>query len=375
MHVTIAAMRRVFILFCAALCACKHTTVQTRVLHVRVVAGPEFRQRPNWQDVITSRVQGVAGLLKPFDLALEVGTPSEWNPDPQMAPELKRREMGGLPSDGSWILLGVLSSAQDTGEPGIVASFDSRVIVYDIPSKSEAENQAAVAHLFGHIFGAWHSPDPKSIMHLPPGQDFDANAKQVLALTRSMDFRNGVNGLPQTTTDQISKLWADSKADLSTNPFYDYYQHQGFELLNTGRVEQAIEPLSRAVEIKADDRNSRFALATANMAMKRFLAAVSDYRKILEADPKNVAALNGLGGALLQSGQSAEAVDAFRKAVQLVPANKVVRVNLGVALIKSPGHLDEGIAELRDVLKTSPDDANVKAVLTAALDAKGKGRK
>ena len=91
--------------------------------------------------------------------------------------------MAGSQNDGSWIFLGFTVPPQGAVEPGIAVPFDARILMFDYPDRTEEENAANLAHELTHAFGAWHSSDPRSVMHLPPGTDFDPTAAACLRLT------------------------------------------------------------------------------------------------------------------------------------------------------------------------------------------------
>jgi tetratricopeptide (TPR) repeat protein len=369
-------MRRLLLLGAIALCACHRGSDHPRVLRVLVAADPAFRERSNWRDVIASRVHAVSNLYDTaFGISLEVADVSEWAPEAELPPELKRRQLTGYNPDGKALFLGFAAPAGDDAEPGVAVPFDPRMLVFDFPAKTEQQNEAALAHLLAHMFGAWHSPDASSLLHLPPGASFDSSAREAIPLTSAGDFHSGATGLTHETADRIAKLWSASKSDAASNPLFDSYMHMGHELLNTGHADQAIEPLFRAIQLAPGDVNAHYMLGAADMILKRFAASAIEFRKVLDLNPRQVSAWNNLGGALLQSGQAAEAVTAFRKALEIGSPNQTIRANIGAALVRTPGHLDEGIAELREVLRADPNEESAKVALTAALEAKEKGRK
>lgn len=371
-----APMRRLPVLaVMIALCACRNANEHPRVLRLLVAADPAFRARANWRDVITSRVRAVSDIYSSaFGISLEVAGVSEWNPGAELQAEQKRRELTGYNSDGNAIFLGIGAPVGEGPEPGAAVAFDPRVLVFDFPAKNEQQNSNGLAHELAHAFAAWHSAEDQSVLHLPPGSSFDRIAADCIRLTRAVDFRQSI-GASQEVIDKVAKLWAASNSDPNLNPIFDSYMHSALELLNTGHVDQGIEPLSRAIQLAPGNVNAHYMLASSNMVLKHFAAAAIEFRKVVELSPKNLTAWNNLGGSLLQSGQPEEAIPAFRKALELGPNNPVVRANIGAALVRTPGRLEEGIAELRDVLRTDPGQANAQTALTAALEAKQKGRK
>ena len=369
-------MRRLLLLVAIALCSCHHVTQQSRVVRLLVAADPVFRARPNWRDLIASRVRAVSEIYSPFGIGLEVADVSEWNPNPKLSLEQKRRGLSGFNSDGNAIFLGIAAPPPgDSLEPGLAVAFDARLLVFDFPSKTEEQNQALLTHELAHVFAAWHSPESSSVLHLPPGSSFDSNARESIQLTRAMDFRTGMAGLSRETLDRVEKLWSASKSDPGLNPLLDADMHTALELLNMGHAEEGIEALARALELSPGNVNAHYMLASAELSLRHYAAAAGEFHKVVELSPRNVSAWNSLGGALMQNGQSAEAIPAFRKALEMDASNQTIRANVAAALVRTPGHLEEGISELREVLRGSPNEENLKIALTAALQAKQNGRK
>lgn len=81
--------------------------------------------------------------------------------------------------------------------------------------------------------------------------------------------------------------------------------------------------------------------------------AIEIFQKAVASDPKNAAALNGLGFALLNLGKPAEAKSQFEKCLRLDP--KATGAINGLALcLKSEGKVDEAIAKWKTMLDTPP---------------------
>ena len=114
-------------------------------------------------------------------------------------------------------------------------------------------------------------------------------------------------------------------------------------------------------------------LGRADLFVKRFADGAFEFRKVLDLDPRHVNAWNNLGGSLLQLGQPEQALEAFRKALDIDPSNRTIRANMGVARVRVPGQLDQGIAELQEVLRGDPDQKDAEGALKAALEVKRKG--
>ena len=338
-----------------------------------MVADPKVRTRPHWQSTLTRRIQDASEMLDGVcALRLEVAQVSEWSPRDTSGEE-KRRQLGSLSVNGSTVELGFAAdpAANPEGEPGIAMAFDPRVLVYDYPSKTEVENTGFLVHELGHLLGAWDSATATSLLHIPPGKTFDDTTRQVLTLTRDADLRGGTGGLSREVADQLAKLTADSGTNVTAGPLFTGYLYSGRELLNAGRAADAAEPLYRATVLAPRDSNAHYLLGQANLLTKRFNDAVTEFRKVVEIDPRHVPGWNGLGGALLQAQQPDEAYMAFQKASALEPGNPAIRINMGVALVRILGREGEGIAILREVQRDHPEAMNdgAQQILNEAIAA------
>jgi Flp pilus assembly protein TadD len=368
-------MRRPLLLGVLALSACSHHFVEApRVLRVLVAADAKFRQHSHWRDVITSRIHNVSARFdSAFGIRFELAGVSEWDPDRQLPPALKRRQLGGTNPDGNLVLLGFTEPADGSPEPGLALALDPRLLVFDFPAKPEEQNETILAHELAHVFGAWHSGEGNSILHLPPGTSFDSTTQEAIGLTRLAELGAGSPGLSREMAHRFTELFARSKSDPASNPLFQAYLFKGHELLNTGHEEAGIEPLSRAIELAPRDTNAHYMLGRADLFAKRFADAAFEFRKVVEIDPRHVPGWNSLGGSLLQLGQPEPALAAFRKALEIEPSNRTIRANMGAARVRMPGELDRGIAELQEILREDPNQKDAEGALKAALEFKQKG--
>jgi tetratricopeptide (TPR) repeat protein len=98
--------------------------------------------------------------------------------------------------------------------------------------------------------------------------------------------------------------------------------------------------------------------------------AVETYRRVLELAPDWVEAHINLGVALYQMGRADEARAAFRSAVQLDPANGISLYNLGCVL-EEQGEIEEAISHLRRAARLMPGHADVHFNLALAYEKRG----
>ena len=101
--------------------------------------------------------------------------------------------------------------------------------------------------------------------------------------------------------------------------------------------------------------------------------AVDQYRKVLDLTPGWVDAHINLGVALYQLGRAEEARAEFLAAVQLDPLNGISRYNLGCVL-EEQGDIDEAIEHLRRAARALPAHADVHFNLALAYEKRGERR-
>lgn len=95
----------------------------------------------------------------------------------------------------------------------------------------------------------------------------------------------------------------------------------------------------------AADAETRFAAGLVHLREGRADLAVDEFKKAIKGDDKNPYFMKGLGQAYAQQGRFKDAIDAFRKSLDLNPYYVDVRNDLGMALILS-GKREDGRKEL-----------------------------
>jgi tetratricopeptide (TPR) repeat protein len=94
------------------------------------------------------------------------------------------------------------------------------------------------------------------------------------------------------------------------------------------------------------------------------------YQNTLDANPTCWMAHNNLGQALVSLGRSEEAIDHFRKALEIKPDHAEAHNNLGAALFKK-GQVDEAIGHYQAALGSKPRSVETHSNIGLALLAKG----
>ncbi|GLR46495.1 tetratricopeptide repeat-containing sulfotransferase family protein [Sphingomonas astaxanthinifaciens] len=102
----------------------------------------------------------------------------------------------------------------------------------------------------------------------------------------------------------------------------------------------------------------------------RFDQAVPLYREIVRRDPNDWSSWNNLGNSLNALGQDAEAAEALRRAVALVPDAAPIRLNLANVLIDL-GEGEPARQELLELTRRHPDDAKAWGTLSTLYKRAG----
>lgn len=130
--------------------------------------------------------------------------------------------------------------------------------------------------------------------------------------------------------------------------------------LNIGNVhaartehEKALEAYSRALVIQEDHRVYA-AMGDVFAAQDKLAEAEAHYRSAIARRPDYVPAHTGLGRVLGRQQKFAQSAEAFARAVQLQPAEPLLRNLLAEALFRA-GRRDEAIAELETTIRLFPN--------------------
>ena len=207
----------------------------------------------------------------------------------------------------------------------------------------------------------------------------------------------------QSATASRSSQSAPSKSTKIANPLNDLL-NEAQHAIDTSNFEGAISPLQKFIAEKPDVAYAHFQLAYAFTALHRSDEARAEYERTTAIDPKMSEAYLNLG-LLLTEKDPAAAAQAFRKAVDLLPAQSRPRLLLGVAQERSgdfPGaansfegavHLDprdtdatlhlarlylqlkrpaDAESKFRAVLDAKPDSLEAAGGLAECLDAEQK---
>ena len=148
----------------------------------------------------------------------------------------------------------------------------------------------------------------------------------------------GIAMIDQGRFDEAIDLLKKSLALIDFDP--ETWNYLGVAYWNKGLYDEALQAYDRALSL---DRNYSIVFNNrGSLYLSRFLKgrqaadltqAVESFRKAVELDPKYASAWNGLGVGLRQSGDVDGAIAAWKKAVELQPGFSFALYNLGLGLL------------------------------------------
>lgn len=145
------------------------------------------------------------------------------------------------------------------------------------------------------------------------------------------------------------------------------------ELLNSGRIKEALPMLESLAERFPDDVDVRYNLGIALSELGRFDEAVSQLEAAVALQPNHSRAWTGIGVALARLNQMPEALEALNRAVAADPGDGYAHRNLG-AVLSGQKRFADALPHFREALHQLPDDPQAIFGLAQCLEAHGPER-
>ena len=136
-----------------------------------------------------------------------------------------------------------------------------------------------------------------------------------------------------------------------------------------GNTQAGYDALLEWIEQHPDDVLVRLALASSHMEDGQKEAAKAQFRKIIEKQPDNAAALNDLAWLTHESGEPG-AVEMAERAHHLAPDNAAIQDTYGWLLVQT-GRVEQGLIALEQAAKKAPNIYDIRYHLAVALAKAG----
>jgi len=257
---------------------------------------------------------------------------------------------------------------------GMANPFQGEVLIVSScvkKGKRGETEEMVVAHELAHLFGAFHVRSHiRSLMGGDEIDIFDSQTRRAINLSRELNFKKGpltILGLDENKRRQFTQIFDEGHAHGEANPLILGLLAASDSLARQGNWEQA---LKLAEETQALDKRMNVAYRLRgdwHSINGRNKEAEQAYRQALEIHSQDPQALAGLGTVMMSQGRNQEASSIYSKA--LVGGNEnwvVAKHNRAVAYLNQ-GKLREAEAELREVIKSDPNEIRAYVNLAAAL--------
>ena len=180
--------------------------------------------------------------------------------------------------------------------------------------------------------------------------------KQMMLLLGDCYLRQGEN---RRVIDLLSAEYKSDPSDMAVAYLL------GTALIRDNQVEPGQQIVDRILSL-GDSAEARLLIGTTKMMARDFAGALVDITKAVELNPKLPSVHSYHGRALLQTGDSAGALAAFRRELEINPNDFDSNLNIG-ALLRQEQSYEEARPYLVKALTLRPGDPAVRYQL-AALD-------
>ncbi len=361
-----------------------------RVIRVAVAVTDVFRQDPAWKETFQRRLDYASKIFEnEFKLKFKIVRIDSWSP-----PE-GRQDSAYLIDDLTLrfpvssdidLVVGLtrltdpklLKNIADFDTLGIARPFSGYVLLrYPMTTLFKIQQETVLTHELGHAFGAIHTNKPETIMspivqyQIPTA--FDAENREIISLTRKMDFRRGLESLPAA---EIQRLLGSYLKLMAFGQGFDFYYSLGVFYLRLGQTDDTLRAWEKAADIDPENARIDYDLGTLYMkrgqqdlAIQKLNTAV---RKLshpalvqIKAD-----ALNMLGNTYFQKNAVEAAYHAWSGAAAIRPKDQGIKANLALVQLMM-GKTGEAIRMLEEVVRANPNDAKALGNLGYAYFKKG----
>jgi tetratricopeptide (TPR) repeat protein len=151
---------------------------------------------------------------------------------------------------------------------------------------------------------------------------------------------------------------------------YYVYGQQGSDYIKQGKYDEAIESLTKAIELNHKGDMAYNTRGWAYYKKSQYDLAISDYTKSLEINPEIELYYNNRGLAYLDSGQNDFAVSDFTRAIEINPDGDRIYYFRGMAHFNN-GNYDLAISDYTKAIELFKEDGNHYFMRGRALLRKG----
>ncbi len=245
-------------------------------------------------------------------------------------------------------------------------------VLYALASAEEASRQweRAVAHCAQALKIDPKRADVEKLLAISASElgaldDAAAAWSRYLALEPSDEKARRERGFAEARIGKIEEAKADLEWYAARHPDDPVGQYELAEALRTVDAAQAIEHLTRAIELQADYAPALEARGSIYYQQGKPELARADLERAAAQQPEDAGILDRLGQTYGALERPADAVRALRKAAQLAPGDSTIALHFGRALADA-GEMEESKAAMERFRQLGP--AQKKSVPAGLVD-------
>lgn len=155
-----------------------------------------------------------------------------------------------------------------------------------------------------------------------------------------------------------------------TSPYLAY--KTGSSLLNSNKVDQAIDIASQTIRSTTEDLQLHRVLGEAYQKRKEWDKAIEEFEYLHSRDPRSVDALIELAALYVRTSDYEKALEAYQKLVQLEPRQSFLFQFKSAVLLTQLGRFEDAIREYQAVIQQIPEYSDVYYRLAKLQEIQGR---
>lgn len=348
-----------------------------RRLILTLAVDAAHEQKQDWLNKLQSELADVsAAYEKNFGIIFEMGEIVPWRPaskNVSSTDEMLQLLATDVSHSKGDIVLGLYGERCIDSFAGKAQPFRGRVILMTACANklpTRVSEKALLSHELAHVFGAFHVRSHiKSVMSGDGYDVFDRQTRQVIGLTRDLDFRKDewtIRDLDANRRKSLTAIYEQGHAPDTMNVVAQALQVSSELFSRRGEWDIAVQLAREALEIDPKNWLAFRVFGGWHHVEGRYEEALKAYRRALESAPNDPLLLEGVAAALAAQGKTSESIAVYDKAAKLGEDWVVPKHNRAVAFIDQ-GRFAEAERDLREVIEKAPDYLEVYINLSAAL--------
>jgi len=236
----------------------RRESVPVRDVTLRVVGDQRFREAAGvrWRENVESRVQRASRVFeREFRIRFVVASIDEWTSEggPSIHP-MHRALARSMVSDSADVVLGFAGDFPECDNRGVSYYYGRCCIVMVGPPNAPwPYEDETLLHELAHLFGAWHARDAGSVMREwktgAPTSSLDVYARTAILAARGVDFRRGLEALPDGVVDAAAAAWKERHPGGVGFPPFEACCTEAWCRRDDGRLDRAASLCAKALAI------------------------------------------------------------------------------------------------------------------------------